>query len=1129
MAEFTVGSGLRPEDMLLHDVHQAMTDADRLFQDSCEGLLDDQLVYHADYLREHMPMWESAASTLSFDKASDFYHAGRILGEMQSTYAIANMYPEFLSEKDRNTYQELHQFVLNGNDVLSLDGVVSPDGFSSDTASGRQRISCAVNAGMVEGVLSTAKRNYEYGYEHALDIDIDDRYIYRNEFARSASLVDRANEMVSEALKNGTLFADVRSKDQFSNDVQETMAMLKTVSSNSFFLEHLPRVSGLVTEFVENKGENPTFAPGADYHDGIRERISGIQKYLDTCDFTMFDDFAELGRIQGEFQAELLLDSLSLSESDMSEYYMQAMEAVNACLKLQVMMPSGRKSGFHAELGQIYEVGKLTGMLDRTFAREPDCRSDGRDSENYQNLSALAMYLTDGGRKVAQERRLDAYLAEVQGKQNLLQYDVFFENETGKVLSEVESYAALSFSTAFVPKGAAAVEVIDRQVSQLNLFLSGSSDKPAPCYFTELSSYIEAGRRVGALEETMNRLGVSPEFVSDVREDYRSLFSRTPFFSNGFQNGGPADILGAVTNAYQTGLCMGHLEQAVAYCPDCLSDVGYQKLSDDLGHLLVGAEQYDAVHGISERLEERQAYDIKLSKGKETMRTKKTAAKAKTAEVQKTADELFRDKVYVQDVNTQVDALMKDVFGKSISGSNIDGTYRMKSDFDAKSSLDVHMQELQEFMNTCEFTKLSDFESAGRMYGHVIGDIRIAANHFPDFAEDTECGEVVHCAFCNDMLGGKPAFYELLNDKNGREEMGQAFQTGVIAGKLQSMFNCYSGLSDNDTYNTLFNDMSQLHKGMESVAESNRVDDYLMRTQACSGRPLSHPEMSEGHVGLDADLTVDGALRGTAHIEAMDRNSVKLKWLDISPVKEGGVFGRHLYETSQVYPRNVVSDYDNVRRMTTEEAQNMKTQSVLRNKPVLARYDAYAQAMMQGRMAPAPEAVKPAEKAAEQPKAAEPKEASAEAPKAEAGEKKSAEQKRPSHLIRTNNGMIHSITGYPGRKAVTVGIANGEDKPLIGTVYVGNNSIIPDKKTANLPDANKASFVAFSPTKMYDFVLRTKDAEGNWKNDIRKLTGRSIVEGNRAYMAERQAAKMAAREQDLQANAQAGAEGPQMG
>ena len=100
---------------------------------------------------------------------------------------------------------------------------------------------------------------------------------------------------------------------------------------------------------------------------------------------------------------------------------------------------------------------------------------------------------------------------------------------------------------------------------------------------------------------------------------------------------------------------------------------------------------------------------------------------------------------------------------------------------------------------------------------------------------------------------------------------------------------------------------------------------------------------------------------------------------------------------------------------------------------------------------------------------------------------------------------------------------------LIGTVYVGNNSIIPDKKTANLPDANKASFVAFSPTKMYDFVLRTKDAEGNWKNDIRKLTGHSIVEGNRAYMAERQAAKMAAREQDLQANAQAGAEGPQMG
>lgn len=779
MAEFTVDSGLRPEDMLLHDVHQAMTDADRLFQDSCEGLLDDQLVYHADYLREHMPMWESAASTLSFDKASDFYHAGRILGEMQSTYAVANMYPEFLSEKDRNTYQELHQFVLNGNDVLSLDGVVSPDGFSSDTASGWQRISCSVNAGMVEGVLSTAKRNYEYGYEHALDIDIDDRYIYRNEFARSASLVDRANEMVSEALKNGTLFADVRSKDQFSNDVQETMAMLKTVSSNSFFLEHLPRVSGLVTD--------------------------------------------------------------------------------------------------------------------------------------------------------------------------------------------------------------------------------------------------------------------------------------------------------------------------------------------------------------SGRLEERQAYDIKLSKGEETMRTKKTATKAKTAEVQKTADELFRDKVYVQDVNTQVDALMKDVFGKSISESNIDGTYRMKSDFDAKSDLDVHMQELQEFVNTCEFTKLSDFESAGRMYGHVIGDIRIAANHFPDFAEDMECGEVVHCALCNDMLGGKPAFYELLNDKNGREEMDQAFQTGVIAGKLQSMFNCYSGLSDNDTYNTLFNDMSQLHKGMESVAESNRMDDYLMRTQACSGRPLSHPEMSEGHVGLDADLTVDGTLRGTAHIEAMDRNSVKLKWLDISPVKEGSVFGRHLYETSQVYPRNVVSDYDNVRRMTTEEAQNMKTQSVLRNKPVLARYDACAQAMMQGQMAPAPEAVKPAEKSAEQPKAAEPKEASAEAPKAEAGEKKSAEQKRPSHLIRTNNGMIHSITGYPGRKAVTVGIANGENKPLIGTVYVGNNSIIPDKKTANLPDANKASFVAFSPTKMYDFVLRTKDAEGNWKNDIRKLTGRSIVEGNRAYMAERQAAKMAAREQDLQANAQAGAEGPQMG
>lgn len=1130
MAEYTVGEGLRPEDMLLNDIHQAMTDADRLFQDSChEGLLEDQYLYHVDYLREHMPMWKSVASMLQFDKASDFYDAGRILGEMQATYAVSDMYPEFLSEDDRNTYQELHQFVLNGNNVLSLAGVASPDGFSSDTPSGRQRISCAVSAGMVEGVLATVKRNYEYGYAHALDIDIDDRYIYQNEFARSANLVDRSVEMVSEALRDGTLFADVRPKGQFSNDVQQTRALYESVPSRTIFLEHLPKVSELVTKFVEDRGENPTFTPEPDYHDNIRARISGIQNYLDTCNFTKFEDFMELGRMQGELQGELLLDSLSLSKSDMSEYYVGMMDVIDACPKIQAMMLSDGERESHAELGQLYEVGKLSGMLTRAWEREPDCRTNGRDNKDYQSLDDLVTYLKEGGREVAKERELNAYLAEVQTKSNPLLYDAFFEKETGRVLSNVESYAAVALSTVSVPEGVAAVEAVDGQMSHLDAFLSGPSDKPAPCYFTELSSYIEAGRRVGALEETMNRMGVSPEFVADAREEYRDLFSRAPFFSNGFQNGGPSDVLNAVTNAYQTGLCMGHLEQVAAYCPGCVSDVGYQRLSDDLGHLLVGAEQYDAAHGISERLEKRQAHDIKLSKGEETMGTKKAATKAKTAEVQKTADELFRDKAYVQGVNTQVDALMKDVFEKSISESNVDGMYRMSPNTNVKGYLDTHVQELQDFVKKSEFTKLSDFEDAGRLYGYTTGAISIMANHFPDFSKNTEHGEALYRAFCDDTLDTKSAFDDLFHDANGREEMSQAFQVGVVAGKLSSMATCYPGILRGDAYTALYDATQQLHTGMESVRESNRMDDYLMWTQACSGRPLSHPEMSEGHVGLNADLTVDGTLRGTAHIEAMDKDSVKLKWLDISPVREGGVFGRHLYETSQVYPRDVVSDYDNVRRMTTEEAQNMKTQSVLRNKPVLARYDAYAQAMMQGQMALAPEAAKPAEKTAEQPKVAEPKEASAEAPKAETGEKKPAEQKRPSHLIRTNNGMIHEITGYPGRKAVTVGIANGEDKPLIGTVYVGNNSIIPDKKTANLPDANKASFVAFSPTKMYDFVLRTKDAEGNWKNDIRKLTGRSIVEGNRAYMAERQAAKMAAREQDLQANAQASAEGPQMG
>lgn len=121
-------------------------------------------------------------------------------------------------------------------------------------------------------------------------------------------------------------------------------------------------------------------------------------------------------------------------------------------------------------------------------------------------------------------------------------------------------------------------------------------------------------------------------------------------------------------------------------------------------------------------------------------------------------------------------------------------------------------------------------------------------------------------------------------------------------------------------------------------------------------------------------------------------------------------------------------------------------------------------------------------------------------------DKQQAEKpEKKSSLIRVNNKMIHDLSNNPNRKAVTVGLLGPDGTKQVGTIYVGAKSIMADKKTSTLPDAQKKSYVGISRGKDYDFVVGTKGADGKWKNDVTKMKGSDIVDRNHAYMADKRA------------------------
>lgn len=124
--------------------------------------------------------------------------------------------------------------------------------------------------------------------------------------------------------------------------------------------------------------------------------------------------------------------------------------------------------------------------------------------------------------------------------------------------------------------------------------------------------------------------------------------------------------------------------------------------------------------------------------------------------------------------------------------------------------------------------------------------------------------------------------------------------------------------------------------------------------------------------------------------------------------------------------------------------------------------------------------------------------------KLSAGERM-AEDKPVGRTIRTKASMIHPVRGTDSSKAVTVGVIDSHGRSSVGTVFVGAGSVVPDKKTEHLPENQKKAFVVFSPNKPYNFIVRNKNADGAYENDVRTLIGAELIAGNAKYLSERKA------------------------
>lgn len=110
---------------------------------------------------------------------------------------------------------------------------------------------------------------------------------------------------------------------------------------------------------------------------------------------------------------------------------------------------------------------------------------------------------------------------------------------------------------------------------------------------------------------------------------------------------------------------------------------------------------------------------------------------------------------------------------------------------------------------------------------------------------------------------------------------------------------------------------------------------------------------------------------------------------------------------------------------------------------------------------------------------------------------------KKSSMIRVNNSMFVD-TKNPNVKGVRVGLMHEDGSKETGVVFMGTKAIHPDKNTEALPSNQQKSFVAFQHDTTYNFTKRgEKQDDGTFKNETVQMSGKDIVDMNKAYMKDR--------------------------
>ena len=111
--------------------------------------------------------------------------------------------------------------------------------------------------------------------------------------------------------------------------------------------------------------------------------------------------------------------------------------------------------------------------------------------------------------------------------------------------------------------------------------------------------------------------------------------------------------------------------------------------------------------------------------------------------------------------------------------------------------------------------------------------------------------------------------------------------------------------------------------------------------------------------------------------------------------------------------------------------------------------------------------------------------------------------------ILVNNSRINE-TKKEGRSAVSLGLMMEDGTKEYANIFVGNQSLRPDKNTERLPDSQKKTYVYLSPENTYDVNITTKGQERK-----EQMTGQELIDANNAYMKDQRQARTAALEQSV--------------